>query len=1059
MNTLQLLNEGWQFQKKNGPTQSVSLPHDWLIQDVHNLYEDSVGTYTKTFQVESNLPKHFLRFLGVYMDCSVYVNDQHVGDWKFGYTSFELEITDYLTAGDNHLKVIVRHEPPNSRWYSGAGIYRNVYLVSTAETYIPYSGIYIVPQKNDDGTWTTLVDTEIMGNMEEVTVKHAIYVDGELLSEALHIAEPQLWDIDHPNLYELRTTLEKQGLPIHEETTVFGLREIAFDRDKGFFLNGKHLKINGVCQHHDLGALGAAFYPDALERQFVKLKAMGVNGLRTAHNPPDPYFMDLADRMGFVVVSELLDMWEKPKTSKDYARFFNAIDSRTGKPWHELDTVAWVKRDRNHPSLIMWSVGNEIYDTHGDPERATVVMKNLVQLVSAHDPFGNGHVTIGSNYLPWAGTQAVADTLPAPKLVGYNYAEYLYPDHHNQYPDWVIYGSETGSVVQSRGVYHFPLSQSVLADDDLQCSSLGNSATSWGAPSTQVAIDRDRHTPFSLGQFIWTGTDYLGEPTPYHTKNSYFGQIDTAGFEKDAFYIYQASWMNAADKPMVHVFPHWDFSPGQMIDVQVVSNCHRFELYLNDTLVSETSPVQLPYTPGRLTAKAYNGAGELVATHTQQSFGDTASLQLHEEVYGNLLFTTITAIDAAGATVANANNRVNVTVTNGQLLGLDSGDSTDWDQYQNNHSKRLFSGKLLAITTAGSTVEATLDSQDIPIRKIALTPTGVISPANTTITIHATTYPANATHTDLSWRVTDAAGIDTNIATWQVSTNGRELTLTAKGDGQLFVRCCAHNGKDHVSLISYLDFNLTGLGKAYMNPYELVSGGLYNRANLPMTNGNERGVATLRDGTSHVGFADLDFGEMGSDTLHLPIFAMVPEPFTFEIWEGMPDEGGERLLTPTYTRGTQWNTYRTETYQLPKKLTGITTLCIVVHRKIHLKGFWFDPPNKVQAQLPATSYSQIYGDSFTLTEEAVTDIGNNVTLVFEGMHMASEPTQITLRGRSSINNTIHLKYDNGLSQLLEWQASEDITTQTFAVRGQAREQVSFVFLPGSQFDFVSFQFS
>ena len=1058
MNIIQLFNDGWTFKKNDDAQQAVTLPHDWLIKDVHNLYQESTGTYEKTFQITNNLDKHFLRFLGVYMDCSVYVNDHHAGDWKFGYTSFEHDITPYLTTGDNHVKVIVRHEPTNSRWYSGAGIYRNVYLLSTADTYIPYSGVYIAPKKNTDNTWTIQVDTEIAGDTVGVTTKHSIYLGEQHISDDLHIADPQLWDIDSPNIYELRTTLQKNGQTIHQEANVFGLREIAFDTEKGFFLNGKYLRLYGVCQHHDLGALGAAFYPDALERQFAKLKAMGVNGLRTAHNPPDPHFMHLADRMGFVVISELFDMWEKPKTSKDYARFFNETDTKTGKPWHEVDTMAWVKRDRNHPSLIMWSVGNEIYDTHGNPERATVVMKNLIDIVTAHDPHRNGYVTIGSNYLPWEGTQIVADTLPEPKLVGYNYGEYLYPDHHAKYPDWVIYGSETGSVVQSRGIYHFPLSQSVLADDDLQCSSLGNSATSWGAPSTQTAIDRDLNTSFSLGQFIWTGTDYIGEPTPYHTKNSYFGQIDTAGFEKDAFYIYQASWVTQAQKPMVHIFPYWDFSPDQTIDVQVVSNAHRFELYLDDTLVSETSPVQLAYKPGKLTAKAYNEAGELVATDTQQSFGDAVVLQLSEEVYGELSFITITAVDADGITVANANNRVNVSVTGGQLLGLDSGDSTDYDQYQDNTSKRLFGGKLLAIATAGSTVTATLDTADIPVRKIELTPTGTISAENKTITVNANIYPTNATHTDLTWRVTDAAGIDTNIATWQVSDCGRTLTLTAKGDGQLFVRCCANNGKFHVSLISYLDFNIAGLGKAYLNPYELVAGGLYNRSNVPMTNGNERGVATLRDGVSHVGFADLDFGEVGADTIHLPIFAMAPEPFSFEIWEGMPNDGAQLLLTPTYTSGTQWNTYRTESYQLPKRLTGITTLCIVVHRKIHIKGFWFDQPVKAFEPLPATAYSHIYGDSFTIEAQAVTGIGNNVTLVFDGMHMSEAPTQITISARSPIDNTIHLKYDNGTSQLLEWKASADYTTQTFAVSGKAVEQVSFVFLPGSNFDFGWFEF-
>ena len=1043
MNKQVLLNEGWAFKKNDNEWQTVNLPHDWLIADVNHLYEESVGCYQKIFEVDSACARHFLRFYGVYMDCSVYINGEQVGEWKFGYTSFEFEITQWVTSGENTVEVVVRHDPVNSRWYSGAGIYRNVYLVSTPDTYIPYGGVYISPVKKADHTWEVKVDTEIDGDQQGITIVHEIVGN----PPGLVIDAPVLWDIEKTHVYRLRTKLIKNGKTIYQEMNTFGLREIAFDREKGFFLNGKPLKINGVCQHHDLGALGAAFYPDALRRQFEKLKAMGVNGLRTAHNPPDPYFMQLADEMGFVVVSELFDMWERPKTSKDYARFFNE--------WYQKDVEAWVKRDRNHPSLIMWSVGNEVYDTHADHVRGAELLAQLVAEVKKHDPHQNAFVTLGSNYLPWENTQWVADTLPEPKLVGYNYGEYLYEAHHVNYPDWIIYGSETGSVVQSRGIYHFPLSQSVLADDDLQCSSLGNSATSWGAKSPQHCIDMDQNAPFSLGQFIWTGTDYIGEPTPYHTKNSYFGQIDTAGFEKDSFYVYQANW---SDTPMIHLFPYWDFSPGQLIDVQAVSNGTRFEVYLNDRLISTSSPVQIPYERGTLKAVSYDQSGQVIASCERQSFGDTRLLVIEEKTVGELVFAEIQAVDEQGRRVENANDRVVVTVKNGTLLGLDNGDSTDQDPYQNTNNKRLFSGKLLAIATIGSQVTATLCETEIPIRKIELVSSNKLDQRQPTTTVQATIYPPNASYEDLHWRVTDAAGIDTNIASFEISDCGTAMTLTAKGDGVIFVRCATKNGKAHLSLISYLDFKVTGLGKAYLNPYELVAGGLYNRSNQPMTNGNERGVATLRDGESQVGFADLDFGEIGSDQIHLPIFAMTPEPFEMDIWEGMPDDGGTWLTTITYTSGTQWNTYRTETHQLPKKLTGVTTLCFVVNRKIHLKGFWFTKKEKAYTQLSATSFTQVYGDSYQVEAHAITGIGNNVTIEFSGMQMSEEPVQLLVHGRSLINNTIHLKFDDGQSQILEFKACEDYTTQHFLVSGKATEKVSFVFLPGSNFDFANFRF-
>lgn len=432
------------------------------------------------------------------------------------------------------------------------------------------------------------------------------------------------------------------------------------------------------------------------------LQEMGVNAIRTAHNMPAVELMELADEMGVLIVSEAFDMWERSKTPYDYARFF--------PDWWRKDIASWVRRDRNRPSLIMWSIGNEIYDTHAG-ERGQEVTRMLQDEVLLHDPRGNGFATIGSNYMPWENARKCADIV---KVAGYNYGEKYYDAHHAEHPDWIIYGSETCSTVQSRGVYHFPLEQPVLADDDLQCSALGNSSTSWGAKNTETCITGDRDAKYSLGQFLWTGFDYIGEPTPYHTKNSYFGQLDTAGFPKDSCYIYQAEWTDYRISPMVHIFPYWDFSEGQLIDVRVCSNAPRIELFLDDVSqgtydIDHENGLQLvgnwklPFKAGVLRADAYDEHGQVIASEQRASFGDAASLVLaadKQELAADgqdLIFVTIAAVDANGLPVENANNRVQLSIEGpGRLVGLDNGDSTDYEAYKGT-SRRMFSGKLLAI--------------------------------------------------------------------------------------------------------------------------------------------------------------------------------------------------------------------------------------------------------------------------------------------------------------------------------------------------------------------------
>ena len=1058
---MELFNNNWQFKMENEETwQDIQIPHDWMISDTKNLYKDGIGCYRKIFTQQKPKPseKLYLRFDGVYMDSTLHVNGKEVGQWKNGYTDFHYNIAPYINEGENEILLTADYKSPNTRWYSGAGIYRDCWLIKKNPTHFKLDGIYITTKKTNNG-WQLEINSEVE-SPDSYEIRHTIngLEFNEISPNTFMATNPKIWDTEHPHCYTLESTLLVNGQVTDTARTRFGFREIEYTTDKGFFLNGKHTPLKGVCQHHDLGALGSAVHKDALRRQLQALKAMGVNAIRTAHNPPAEVFMELVDEMGFLIMTELTDIWKRSKTKYDYARFF--------EEWAARDVASWVRRDRNCPSIIMWSVGNEIYDTHADFESGSATMRFLMDEVKKHHPNSDAPSTLCSNYLLWESTQKCADII---KFIGYNYADNLYQDHHNQHPDWIIYGGETASVVQSRSIYHFPLKKALLADDDLQCSDLGNSATSWGAKSAEACIINHRNAPYTLGQFIWTGTDYIGEPTPYHTKNSYFGQIDTAGFPKDAFYIYKSAWTSYKTDPFIHLFPYWDWSPGQVVDVRIASNCPKVELFLNgksmgkqtidhengNTLIANYN---LEYETGEIKAIAYDENDKIITETTRKSFTDATTLKLTNTEIGELIFTEITALDATGNTVENANNRVKVTVKNGKLLGLDNGDSTDYDQYQNNDNRRLFSGKLLAIIKPDSKnieITAEIDPSDIPIRKIEL--------IRTNNTVKAKIHPQNATYKDISWRLADEAGIDSYLGRLEVHENRQEATLQPKGDGEVYIRASTKNGKDHVNLISLLPITITGYGKPFLDPYSFISGGLYNRSNVPMTNGNERGVATPRDGESHVGFADLDFGSFGSDEVTLWLFPF-GNNFPIELWQGMPGEG-KKLTTVTYDKGSIWNTYIPVTYKLPERLKGVQTFSLVVNLKVHIKGFQFAAQSKGYEKLNFTSHDHIYGDSFTLKENSVEKIGNNVTITFNHMDFTNTANEIEISWRTTQDTSmIKLVFtdENGIEtpNMLTLTAQENYATTSIKLDTPltGKGDINFIFLPGSNIDLEWFQF-
>ncbi len=1199
MTKKRLWNDNWLFCEKplgtpekevlgnsNTDLQPVDLPHDWLIYDTEDLYKDGEGWYQKSFSYTPSEERVSLRFDGVYMNCTVYVNEKRVYDWKYGYSAFEVDITEALRDGENTVCVQVRHQSPNSRWYSGAGIYRNVWFITRPQVHLAGDGVYVhTSEQNGDYVVTVTTKAECK-DADGVKVRHRVLTqegavaaenEGAPLSgtfavdaQEFFVKGPECWDIEKPVLYTLVTELVRDEAVVDEVRQSIGFRKLLFTTDRGLFLNGRHIKLNGVCEHHDLGCLGAAFNKAALRRKFEKLRKMGVNALRTSHNMPAKEFMELADEMGFLVVSEAFDMWERSKTTYDYARFF--------KEWYKADVASWIRRDRNHPSLLMWSIGNEIYDTHADGHGLEIT-KYLAEEVRLHDPAGNAPVTIGSNYMPWENAQKCADYV---KYAGYNYGEMCYEKHHKEHPDWYIYGSETCSTVQSRGIYRFPLSQPVLCDDDEQCSSLGNATTSWGAKSTEQCITSDRDAKFSLGQFIWTGFDYIGEPTPYHTKNSYFGQIDTAGFFKDQAYMYQAEWTDYKKAPMVHVFPYWDFSPGQTVDVRVCSNAPKVELFVNGVSqgtyeIDHANGTQLlghwqmPYVPGEITAVAYDENGTEIARDTEHSFGNPARLVLYPESTvmqadgRDLIFVEIGTVDKDGYPVKNATNRVHISVEGaGRLVGLDNGDSTDFDNYKAT-SRRLFSGKLLAVIAATKEpgeitvkatsvglpdatvtlyaedsevpegVSATEDNEaaearwlrkreeqerlqgfcqgsdlcgadgtgatvtekaangretvvqwkrrmatEVPVRRIDIVTEGTkrLDAERKEVTLTAKIYPENATYQDVLWRVTNNGGVDTNVAkltdaaTGESSFSkesglayGKTVKLTALGDGEVRVRCNTKNGGEKIRLISEMDFAIFGLGEAFINPYELVSGSLFTRCDGQVTNGNERGVATARDGKTTVTFDNVDFGAFGSDEITLPIFELGNQPVAIEIWEGAPRDAGSTLVdTVVYHVPSVWNTYQERTYKLPRRFKGVTSISFVTENKIHLKGFVFARKEKAFETLSVKETTSIYGDTFTVGEDEITGIGNNVTIVFEEMDFGEMgTTKLTICGRSRLPvNSIHVRFntENGdVNEVAEFAGAEEYTERTFTFsKVTGKTTVNFVFLPGCEFDFKYFKF-
>ena len=778
-------NDNWKFSLSN-PTnaqsvsfndaswRSLTIPHDWSIELAFRqsspsaksggFLDGGTGWYRKTFTLPSNYSgkRVTIHFEGVYMNSEVYINGTLLGTRPYGYSSFEYDLTPYLKAGStpNVIAVKVDAKQPNSRWYSGSGIYRDVWITATDPVHVAYCGVKVKTPTVSDVAATVNVSATVENHSfatKSVQVVTSFYDkdlklihtnvstpvsisanSNKVVSYDYTLANPQLWSCSNPYLYKVKTQVMENGIALDTYSTNFGVRTIEVGGSFGFKLNGVQTKLHGVCMHHDLGSLGAAQNYRALERQVEILKSFGVNSIRTSHNPPAPALLEICDRMGMLVMDEAFDMWVQVKEGKTYA-----YAGSTFTTWGQRDLQDMVRRDQNHPCVIMWSIGNEIPEQSNSAGYA--IAQNLITWLKAVDdtrPITDGIDGTNQNNLA-----------PLLDVVGYNYRSGdEYDNHHDAYPNRVILGTETSSAVRTRGVYHLPTSTNILTHSDMQCSSYDNSVVNWGQ-SAENSWEQDQTRNYVAGQYIWTGFDYIGEPTPYDwpAKSSYFGIVDMCGFPKDIYYFYQSQWTT---QPMVHLLPHWNWSTGNNIPVWAYSNCDEVQLEVNGVLKSKQTvtgnkPYHLewnvPFAAGKIRAFGYKG-GKVVAKDSIVTAGTAAKIELKADRKTiladgkDLSFIETNILDKNGTLVPDAANQVTYTVSGpGRIVGVDNGNPISIESFKGN-VRKAFNGKCLAIVQSTGqpgqiTVTATAAglSSSVTLQNIALGKTASADSENATI--------------------------------------------------------------------------------------------------------------------------------------------------------------------------------------------------------------------------------------------------------------------------------------------------------------------------------------
>ena len=749
-------NNNWKFYLGDDATASqpgfndskwrkLSLPHDWSIELPFDstsptgtgggALRGGTGWYRKTFTVPATAKNKnvSIDFDGVYLNSEVWINGHYLGLRPYGFSSFRYNLTPHLKYGGQNVMVVKvdNSKQPNSRWYSGSGIYRNVWLVTTAPISIGHWGTFVTTPVINSQSATLHINVAIKSPANQsktVSVNNIVYdeagrevarktiaavalKDTSTQVEAdLKIGNPKLWSDTRPYLYKVVTQVVMDGKIIDDYVTPTGIRSFIFDVNRGFLLNGKPTKINGVCNHHDLGCLGTAINTRALERQLEILKAMGCNGIRTSHNPPAPELLDLCDRMGFIVMDEAFDMWKKQKNVFDYHLHWDE--------WHQKDLEDMIRRDRNHPSVFMWSIGNEIPE-QGDASGATIATE-LAGIVRALDT--TRPITAACDR---PGIENNIIKSGALDLIGYNYHQFMYAGFQKLFPGQKFISTESVSALQTRGHYDLLPSDSIrrwpkqwdkpftTGNKDLTVSAYDNVSAPWGSTHEETWKVIKKYN-FLSGQFIWTGFDYVGEPTPYPwpARSSYFGIIDLAGFPKDVYYMYQSEWSN---KPVLHIFPHWNWKAGDMVDIWAYyNNADEVELFLNGKSVGVKKKTgddlhvywRLSYEPGTLKAISRKN-GKVVLTKEIKTAGAPAKIILSADrkaikADGNdLSFITATVVDANGVMVPDADNLIQFAVSgNAAVIATDNGNQTSMESFKSPRHQ-AFNGLCLAVVQAG----------------------------------------------------------------------------------------------------------------------------------------------------------------------------------------------------------------------------------------------------------------------------------------------------------------------------------------------------------------------
>ncbi len=761
--------------------QALTLPHDWAITgpfeqqlpgETGKLPFQGTGWYRKRFPLPAaDAGKQLLLDLdGAMAYSTVWLNGHLVGGWPYGYTSYRLDLTPYVRPGaENVLALRLDNPPDSSRWYPGSGLYRNVWLVKTGEVRVRQWGTFVTTPRitADEALVNVDVYVENLGSTQAplgiTTRVYELDADGHraaapvatsetlscdltapasrqvMRSNLLHVPQPKLWSLEQRHRYVAETSLTQDDRVLDRVETPFGIRTAVMDPDRGFLLNGRPVKIQGVCLHHDQGALGTALHRRALERQIELLQSMGCNAIRTSHNPPAPELLELCDRLGMLVFDEAFDCWRRgkkwPGNMKETDPAVHFLDyAKVFDDWHERDLRALIRRDRNHPSVVMWSIGNEVIEQwYADGWQLATRLAGIVREEDRTRPISSGFNGAGSGY---SGFQTALDA------IGFNYKYYEYGPFHRRNPTLPVFGAETGSTLSTRGEYFFP-----VVDDptqgraDFQVSSYDLYHESWSnRPDTEFrALDE---APFAAGEFVWTGFDYLGEPTPYNSdssnllnfsdpaerarmeqqlaslgrlpvpsRSSYFGILDLAGFPKDRFYLYQARWR--PELPMAHILPHWNWPErlGQVTPVHVYSSGDEAELFLNGTSLGrkQRGPREyrfrwdnVVYAPGELKVVTYKH-GQPWATARQCTTGPATQVLLAPDRTSlcadgrDLAYVTVTIADQAQQLVPRTHNLVQFAVDGpADLVGVDNGDPTSFESFQA-PERKAFNGLALAI--------------------------------------------------------------------------------------------------------------------------------------------------------------------------------------------------------------------------------------------------------------------------------------------------------------------------------------------------------------------------